>query len=407
MADIDRPDLMTDAELVAAFTDNVMTRGEIEHVGATNRHYHRLNRLTDEMARRGGGPPEGLRPLLRHDDIDVRRAAALAFKDSEPATYVREMRALKAEGVDIGIVAERDIAGDSDVGIADRRQDRLAPEELAGRLHWQANTPPPAPPGIEEISRALTEAAPRAASTLLALARPAIGLWPRSPPGDLPPSASRLGGLPHAPNRWEWPTVGEEPMLFLGQIDCRDLRSLPGADLLPRDGVLAFFGDFDAVHGSAFDGGDCAVYHWPDRAALRPVAPLLEILAPLPLCAVALRPLIDMPDPASEVVRDALDDDVEAYRAFHTWLRTYGVPDDVRYMCGFGKLLGWPHLVQHDDIEADGDEGLLRLLLQLDQYTNGVACAEFGSGGSLYFVMSEDSLAKRRFKKCEMRGQFT
>ena len=38
-------------------------------------------------------------------------------------------------------------------------------------------------------------------------------------------------------------------MLFVGQIDCAALRGLPGAELLPPHGVLAFFGDHDAVQG--------------------------------------------------------------------------------------------------------------------------------------------------------------
>ena len=59
------------------------------------------------------------------------------------------------------------------------------------------------------------------------LALPAIGLWPQRR-ADVPAVASRLGGTPLAPPDWEWPTFEDEPMLFVGQIDCAELRGLPG-----------------------------------------------------------------------------------------------------------------------------------------------------------------------------------
>jgi hypothetical protein len=51
-----------------------------------------------------------------------------------------------------------------------------------------------------EIEQLLRHALPAdCVHELLRLARPAIGLWPQRPLPDMPISASRLGGMPHAP----------------------------------------------------------------------------------------------------------------------------------------------------------------------------------------------------------------
>ena len=63
-----------------------------------------------------------------------------------------------------------------------------------------------------------------------------------------------------APPDWQWPTVEGEPLLFVGQINCAELR---GAELLPPSGLLVFPGDYDAVHGSDSFGAS-GVYLWPD-----------------------------------------------------------------------------------------------------------------------------------------------
>src|SRR5204863_7987163 len=96
-------------------------------------------------------------------------------------------------------------------------------------------------------------------------------------------------------------------MLFLGHINCAELRGMPGADDLPPSGLLAFFGDHDSVSG-CMSGLGAAVFHWPEINCLQPAAPDIELLRTFPHCALALRPLIDLPDPSSSVVQTLLVD---------------------------------------------------------------------------------------------------
>jgi uncharacterized protein YwqG len=83
----------------------------------------------------------------------------------------------------------------------------------------------------------------------------------------------------------------------------------------------------------------------------------------------------------------------------------HGIPEDVRGHYGLSKLLSWPHLVQQYDLDTAGDG--LRLLLQLDDYSNGDDSEGWGPGGSLYFLIRDEALRERRFDRCEFEIQFT
>jgi Domain of unknown function (DUF1963) len=112
----------------------------------------------------------------------------------------------------------------------------------------------------------------------------------------------------------------------------------------------------------------------------------------------------DLPDPSSGFVQDILTDSeqVALYSAARDAARCHGIPRELQAECGFGKLLGWPSLVQQDDLDAlrDADAGL-RLLLQIDPYSNGEELEGWGPGGSLYFLIRDRDLHRRRFGACE------
>jgi hypothetical protein len=66
--------------------------------------------------------------------------------------------------------------------------------------------------------------------------------------------------------------------------------------------------------------------------------------------------------------------------------------------------------VQYEDVENFGaslDPKGLRLLLQLDDYSNGTDLMGWGPGGSLYFLMRNADLSARYFDKCELAVQVT
>jgi len=93
---------------------------------------------------------------------------------------------------------------------------------------------------------------------------------------------------------------------------------------------------------------------------------------------------------------------------YEAWaaVRYHGIPDGLRGYCGFGKLLGWPALVQND-LDRFEDREDARLLLQVDQYCNGEELHGWGPGGSLYYVLPEEELRAQVFEGCELEGQFT
>jgi Domain of unknown function (DUF1963) len=406
------PSRLTEVELLAEYVENVRHWETLDHIGAQNRLMTRRFRIVDELKQRSHGTLQPLRPLLDHEDIDVRHSAATHFRTIDHAAFEATMSDLARRGGKIGEDARASLRMDAHfqkVGYPEDAQRGPLPSLPPG-VRWQSENPPPAPMSQDGIARRLTNALPLASSSLMRLARPAIGLWPQRPHANVPATASCLGGMPCAPPGWTWPMAGTEPMLFLGHINCTELRGMPSADDLPPSGLLAFFGDHDSVSGCMLTGLGTAVFHWPEIDCLRPAAPDIEPLQTLPHCALALRRLTDLPDPSSRVVQDILTDaeQVALYTAARDAVRYHGIPQELRHQCGFGKVLGWPSLVQQDDLDAlrDADAGL-RLLLQLDPYSNGEQTEDWGPGGSLYFLIRDRDLRARRFCACEFEMQCT
>jgi len=403
---------LTSAQLLAAYVENVQQWEALDHIGAQNRLMNRRFSILNELRRRGGDSLQPMRTLLDHEDLNVRHSTAIHFRTIDHAAFERTMRALATRSDEIGEEARQTLrleAHFQEVGYPERETPGPSPP-LPWQVRWQSENPPPTPMRRDEIEQRLVDALPAAAARLIRLARPAIGLWPQRPRADLPIGASRLGGMPCAPPGWTWPVAGTEPMLFLGQINCADLRGLPGADELPSCGVLAFFGDHDSVSGCMLTGLGAAVFHWPDIDRLEPAAPAIEPLIIFPLCALASRPLVDLPDPFSTAAQDVLTDDeqIARYSAVRDAVRHHGIPEEVRPDCGFSKLLGWPSLVQSYDLDARSSHSAdLRLLLQLDPYSDGEASEGWGPGGSLYFLIRDGDLRERRFDRCEFDMQCT
>jgi uncharacterized protein YwqG len=372
MAGIDDLTGLSAAQLVEAYVEAIQAREATEHVGAQNRLFDRRAKIAAELKARDD-KLQSLRSLLNHPDPEVRSSVQREFD----------------------------------------RLDRPVPEPpprspLGPEEQWQCDNPPPSAMDRAEIERLLRGALPDFADRLIGLARPAIGLWPQRARDGQSGSVSRLGGMPLAPPGWQWPIVDAEPLLFVGQIDCAKLRGLPGAEQLPSSGLLAFFGDHDGVMACRMEASDIAIHHWPDIDRLVPAAPPIEPALVFPACALAFRPLIDLPDPFSRVVEGLLQDErqLSEYAAVRRAVRRHGIPDELAYYCSFSKLLGWPALVQQYDLDTLRDEGR-SLLLQVDDYSNGEELHGWGPGGSLYFVIRDKDLRMRRFDRCEFEIQFT
>ena len=157
--------------------------------------------------------------------------------------------------------------------------------------------------------------------------------------------------------------------------------------------------------------GGIAVYHWPDIAGLQPASPPLDPAIVFPVAELTFRPLIDLPDLYSRAVQEILTDPEQGglYEKMHKEFRYHGIPDEVRFHCSMSKLLGWPKLVQMEDLDSfnDDDAHDMHLLIQVDDYSNGVEAQGWGPGGSLYFLVRDRDLQKPRFDRCVFDIQFT
>jgi uncharacterized protein YwqG len=363
---------LSDGALAEDYVENIRARAATEHVGRKNRLFGIGNEIAKELRTRSTARLM-LEQLSEHADPDVRADVQSRLK------YL-------------------DRKGES--------APPYKPPPPSWQSVWQCDNPSPPAMTREEIAQRLRRALPEFCDRLTKLMLPAIGLWPQRTNGAVPLTASRLGGLALAPPHWEWPTVEEEPLLFIAQINCADLSRLPGAEPLPGSGVLAFFADHDAVTGC---GSDISrTYYWTDIDNLVPAAAPIEPSIIFPSCRVIMRPFVDLPHPFSRAVEELKLNKEQTSRYFDEWeaVRNHGMPDDVATFSSFSKLLGWPALLQNDLGRFAYDEGW-RLLLEVDQYCNGEELHGWGPGGRLYFVLPESDLRLKIIDGCEFEGQFT
>ena len=393
------------------FVEMTLLHAKTQHVGRQNRIFGWCRAIEERLVAVGGASERELLPLLDHPSEVIRRSAAYAVRPFNRELFLTVMEQLVRAGGEIGRTVRHDLEF---MKLREEFEARPptpdpAPDPNWLRiLDWQRDNPPPPAMRREQFEdRVLTEFSTERARQILALARSAIGLWPQREASSQSPLASRHCGAVLAPRDWDWPIYEEEPMYFLGQIHCPDLAGLPGAKLLPADGLLTFFGDFDAIAGCDMAGStdQGAVYWWPTED-------LLPIQPPLPLDAhpkesvatpLIFRPFIDLPHPSAKIV-EALalsGEEQERYSNLRDALRQHGVPDDVAPHCDFtDKLLGWPDLVQDDFwLMAQTGADAYRLLAQLP--------ARLGPGGSLYFFIRDADLAERRFDRAILDEQNT
>lgn len=360
------------ADLAQAYVESVQAAEATEHVGRKNRLSGQRWRIVQELKARGEARLV-LQRLADHADAEVRKWAS------------------------------------GNLAWLDKPTPQPEPEQPKGKFWpnvvWQCEHAPPPALARDEIAKRLRQSVPEFCDRLMDLALPAIGLWPQRQ-AEVGPAVSRFGGVPMAPKGWQWPVAEEEPRLFVGQINCAEMRGLPGAEQLPPSGLLAFFGDHDAVTG-CFPFDSHCVFYWPDVERLVRAKAPIEPLYTFPICALVPRPLIDLPHPDSTVVGGFGLNKQQREAYFDVWLdvRHHGIPSDYASYASFSKLFGWPALVQHD-IEMF-DSPAARLLLQVDPYCNGETNHGWGPGGSLFYVLTDANLRAHAFARSELEGQFT
>ncbi len=386
MASEDDIKSMSEAELANAYTENVQASEATEHIGKKNRFSQQTNQIFQELKARSVAR-EVLQRLADHPDESVRSSAKsnIRWLDT-PWQSAQRVELDQSRGGDV------------------------LPAPLRWQALWQCDHPPPSALTRDEIAERLRHAVPEFHNELIRLAQPAIGLWPRRPRADDLPTTSRFGGTPLAPSNWQWPTAEGEPLLFVGQINCAELRGLPGAERLPSSGLLAFFGDHDAVEACRIEAlGDIAVYHWTEVDRLVSAIAAIEPSKVYLRCPLTFRPFVDLPDPHSRAIQELNMRETQRSRYSEEWraARCHGLPVGAERYASFSKLLGWPALVQERDLVLFEFHDSARLLLQVDRYCNGEDSHNWGPGGSLYFLMPEHDLKGQNFAACEFEIQFT
>ncbi|HEY2840463.1 MAG TPA: YwqG family protein [Pirellulales bacterium] len=367
---------LSDRELVQAYIDVMVGFHATENVAKANRLAGYKNEIFREMRSRGRERPM-LEELAQHPHEGVRSWAASNLK-----------------------------------WLHNPPPPSPPPRPLRTELRWQTDRPPPPTMTSHDISDRLKEALPKFSDRIRHLALPAIGLWPQRLRDDIA-TASRLGGMPLAPHGWQWPMEDDEPLVFVGQINCHDLRGLPGADVLPSSGLLSFYAEHDGVMACRIEARTIAIHHWPDLDALVPAAPPIPPMVVPPPCPVVMRPVADLPHPHSGAIRrlKLSGEQLSDYAAVWNAIRNHGIPAGRERNCSFSKLLGWPALVQArdpDQFEFNHDpKKKICLLLQVDDYISGEAWHAWGPGGSLYFAVPEEDLLAQNFAACEFDIQFT
>jgi hypothetical protein len=400
-----------DAEaLRQRYAQSILLEDKTEHIGRKNRVVGWQRDIIKRLITLGSDTDQELLLLLHHPSEIVRRSAAFDIRPFDRKLFISLIDDLARAGGAIGDQVRRDMEF---IEMQEKLGSQPATPEPAPDPDWQrivnwqkTNSPPAAMSQGQFKDWVSTEFSPQRARQLLALTRPAIGLWPQRQAPSASPLATRTDGQCWAPPDWQWPMCEEEPLYFLAQIYCPALAGLPGAELLPREGLLTFFGDFDAISG-CFPPGEpeqSAVYHWPEESLVPAVPPLPLDMFPDDRAETAMvfRPFIDLPHPFAAIIKALRLDEGEKQRYWSLWdaLRQHGVPKDALSYCDIqSKILGWPDLVQNDfHLPQAGASSYLQLV-QLP--------ARMGPGGSLYFFIRDADLAGRHFDRCIMEEQNT
>ena len=245
--------------------------------------------------------------------------------------------------------------------------------------------------------------------------------------------ATRFGGKPDVPPDFVWPTyegesydhvVKDRPLTFLAQFNCEELAQFDKEHLLPDHGLLSFFYETD-TQCWGYDPNDkgCArVYWFEDMSALSaadfPADMGEDFKFPMVKIQIAQKTSYPSWTDFSEVFPDEKD-----YDAFDlVWNELTDETPENR-----SQLLGWPDVIQNSmfdecDLASQGyylgdghgwnkipkairqqAEETARdrwmLLFQLDTVEQGNFELMFGDCGHIYFYITKEDLAARRFDR--------
>ncbi len=273
---------------------------------------------------------------------------------------------------------------------------------------------------------------------LRSLLRHAIRLHHTETAAEPSIGASKLGGRPHLPKDFTWPTYeGEDfsgetaarPLSFIAQIDLAAASVFDADDLLPKSGYLYFFYDLETQKWG-FDPKDagCARVYYVDL----PAADLVVTDLPsdlddeyrVPLSLISFDTMTDLPgyEEFCELVDiDSLDEDVDwdAYdEAAGEQIELLDTdPAEVCKLLGYADLIQGSMLDQCARVTAGyycGSPEAYRQITPLQSAAiaadakNWILLAQFGTlpgdimfgdCGCIYFYIRKEDLSARRFDR--------
>ncbi len=243
---------------------------------------------------------------------------------------------------------------------------------------------------------------------------------------------TRFGGKPDLPSDFVWPTFEGEsydhvvkvrPLTFLAQFNCKELSEFDTEHLLPDHGLLSFFYETDTQRWG-FDPKDkgCArVYWFEDISSLSQgeFPSEMEDDFKFPLLKIELKSRKSYPswDDLSEINPEVENVDSDEYEDVMEELEG----DDFER----SQLLGWPDVIQNSMFDecdlvslgyylGNGIKGIPKdiykhaketascrwiLLLQLDTVESDDFELMFCDCGHIYFYITKEDLALRRFDR--------
>ncbi|HKX09997.1 MAG TPA: DUF1963 domain-containing protein [Stellaceae bacterium] len=396
---------MSTDDLLEKFVHYLKLFEGTEHWGRQKRFTVQKDRVLEALKSRADGTPRLLLPLRKHEDPVVRLSATILCKSLDPSGCREIMETLAKDEGPIGQRASYTLANDAWRERRPLTSDWSLPGEFRGRSALDVPTGMTRAE-LDEYVRA--EFPEDLARQVLALALPAIGMWPRRLQEGADHRTSRLGGMPLVPEQWIWPRLEDEPMLFVSQINCAELVPLSSASIFPSRGLISFFAEHDYLHccTAGLETECCAVFYWPDPDRLTTPSEPIEDFEQLRRCGLGFYETLSLPDPRSERLEliPFNGDQRQRYAELHRAVRGHGVPDPMFDEFKVIKLLGWPDLIQHDLTALREPK---RLLLQLGNYDDGTDLQHWGPGGAVYFSIPDADLPNQRFDRVQLDVQIT
>lgn len=245
---------------------------------------------------------------------------------------------------------------------------------------------------------------------------------------------TRFGGRPDVPRGFEWPAyegegmhgkTAKRPLSFVAQFNCAELAKYDTERMLPDRGVLSFFYEMDTMRWGydPKDKGCARVYWFEDSAALEEAEfpDDLEEDYRFPALAVKMRAEPSLPgwedfieiypeeaesgDEGDEffTVRAELgDDDPDERSKLLGWADAIqgSMPAECELVTrGYYLGGGWNEIPKNEVEEAEKEAPDKWLpLFQLDEVEDGDFDLMFCDCGRLYFYITRDDLAARRFE---------